>query len=80
MSGAEITGRGIAEGASGAGQENSNFWGMMLVVTFERPSVSAWLTAWRSMLRFAARRTRRSAHGDFGSHCSVKTYQMGSGR
>src|SRR5439155_10525251 len=48
---------------------------MMLAVSFDSPSVSAWFTAWRSIARFAARRTRRSAHGDFGSHCSVNTYQ-----
>ena len=44
---------------------------MMLEETLEKPSVSAWLMACRSMARLAARRTRRSCHGDFGFHCSV---------
>ena len=37
------------------------------------PRYSASLKALRSMARFAASRTRWSAHGDFGSHCWVKT-------
>ena len=47
----------------------------MLLVIRENPSVSDWLMAWRSIAWLAARRTRRSAHGDFGSHCSVKITQ-----
>ena len=43
----------------------------MLDATLEKPSVSARLMACRSMARLAARRTRRSCHGDFGFHCSV---------
>ena len=46
---------------------------MMLYVSFEWPSVIAWLMALRSIARLAARRTRGSAHGDFGSNCSVNT-------
>ena len=48
----------------------------MLEAILEKPSVSAWLMACRSMARLAARRTRRSCHGDFGFHCSaVKSIQ-----
>jgi hypothetical protein len=37
------------------------------------PRYSASLNALRSIARLAASRTRWSAHGDFGSHCWVKT-------
>ena len=47
----------------------------MLPVGRERPSVSASLSAWRSMARLAASRTRLSAQGDFGSHWSGKSSQ-----
>ena len=40
-----------------------------------KPSDSASLIACRSMARLAARRTRRSCQGDFGSHCSGKSSQ-----
>ena len=42
----------------------------MLPVGFEYPSVSALLIASLSNASAAASRTRRSCHGDFGSHCS----------
>src|SRR5438128_10432946 len=48
---------------------------MMLEAARAKPRYSDSLITWRSIARFAARRTRRSAHGDFGSHCSVNTYQ-----
>ena len=51
-----------------------------MAVTFEKPRVSDWLMAWRSIARLAAKRTRRSAHGDFGSHCSVNSIQKRTGR
>jgi hypothetical protein len=41
---------------------------MMLNVIRESPDVLAWSIARRSIARFAASRTRRSCHGDFGSH------------
>ncbi len=44
---------------------------MMLEVALPNPRYSAWLRVFRSMARFAASRTRWSAHGDFGSHCWV---------
>ena len=44
---------------------------MMLAVTRAKPRYSASLNACRLMARLAARRTRRSAHGDFGSNCSM---------
>jgi hypothetical protein len=44
---------------------------MIEFVSNECPSVSAWLIACRSIARLAARRTRRSCHGDFGSHWST---------
>src|SRR5213596_1382303 len=43
---------------------------MMLPVILENPRVTAWLIAWRSTAWFAARRTRRSCHGELGSHWS----------
>src|SRR6266536_2729377 len=43
---------------------------MIAPVTFEWPRVSASLMAFLSKARAAASRTRRSCHGDFGSHCS----------
>src|SRR5215813_6685984 len=46
---------------------------MMLALLLPKPRYSASLIVLRSMARFAASRTRRSAHGDFGSHCSVNT-------
>ena len=46
---------------------------MMLAVTLAKPRYSASFSALRSMARLAATRTRLSCHGDFGSHCSVKT-------
>ncbi len=49
--------------------------GTMLPVSREKPSVSAWFTACRSMARLAAWRTRRSCQGDFGSHCSGSSSQ-----
>src|SRR5215510_1969035 len=45
---------------------------MMLAVIRDNPSVSASLSPCRSIARFAASRTRASAHGDFASHCSAK--------
>ena len=45
----------------------------------EWPSVSALLMAWRSTARLAASRTRRSYHGDFGSHWSTNTIHCGAG-
>ena len=48
----------------------SNADGMMLPVGLEWPSVSAWLMAFLSKASAAARRTRRSCQGDFGSHWS----------
>src|SRR5882672_3637908 len=54
---------------SGSNQrENSRGRGISEPVGLEKPRVSAWLRASRSMARLAACRTRRSAHGDFGSH------------
>ena len=41
--------------------------------------VSAWLMLSRSIARLAARRTRSSCHGDFGSHWSAKYSQNGAG-
>ena len=41
----------------------------MLPVGLEWPRVSAWLMAFLSKASAAASRTRRSCHGDFGSHC-----------
>ena len=49
----------------------------MLPLTLEKPSVSAWLMAWRSMAWLTARRRRRSCQGDFGSHWSAKYTQNG---
>ena len=46
--------------------------GMMLPVIREWPSVSASLMVLRSIARLAAKRTRWSCHGDFGSHWSGK--------
>ena len=46
---------------------------MMLGAGLPYPRYSASLNALRSIARLAASRTRRSAHGDFGSHCWVKT-------
>src|SRR5262249_21330404 len=62
-------------GMGGGAQKKSKCDGIMLEVSREKPSVSAWLIAWRSMARFAASRTRRSWHGLFGSHCSAKETQ-----
>src|SRR5262245_64539064 len=45
----------------------------MLPVRREAPRVSASLIDWRSAARLAARRTRRSDHGDLGSHWSKKS-------
>ena len=45
----------------------------MLALMLPKPRYSASLIVLRSVARFAASRTRRSAHGDFGSHCSVNT-------
>ena len=47
--------------------------GTMLPVSPEKPSDSASLIAFRSMARLAARRTRWSCQGDFGSHWSTKS-------
>ncbi len=44
-------------------------------VGFEKPRVSAWLSAFRSIAWLAAKRTRRSCHGDFGSHWSGMSSQ-----
>ena len=53
----------------------------MLPMSFENPRVSAWLMACRSTAWLAASRTRRSAHGDFGSvHWSGNTSQNVHGR
>ena len=41
---------------------------MIAPVIFEWPRVSAWLMAFLSKASAAARRTRRSCQGDFGSH------------
>src|SRR2546422_5948195 len=46
---------------------------MMLDAGLPCPRNSASLNALRSIARLAASRTRRSAQGDFGSHCSVNT-------
>jgi len=51
---------------------------MMLKVSAECPSVMAWLIAFRSMAWLAATRTRRSCHGDFGSHWSSKLTHCGA--
>src|SRR6266545_314319 len=51
---------------------------MMLWVSLEWPSVMAWLMALRSMAWFAARRTRRSCQGDFGSHWSSGVTHCGA--
>ena len=56
----------------------SAYWkmrGTKLPVSREKPSVSALFTAWRSMAWLAASRTRRSAHGDLGSHWSGSSSQ-----
>src|SRR5262245_29515674 len=45
----------------------------MLDAVLPKPTYSASMKAFRSMARFAASRTRRSDHGDRGSHCSVNT-------
>src|SRR5262245_53624344 len=56
---------------------------MMLGAGLPYPRYSASLKPLRSIDRLAARRTRRSAHGDFGSHCwgkithSVKVGNVG---
>jgi hypothetical protein len=55
--------------------ENSSARGISEPVGYENPSVSAWLSALRSMDRLAARRTRMSCHGDFGSHWSGRSSQ-----
>src|SRR6266511_506991 len=60
-------------GYAGGAQYSSKSRGMMLGAGLPNPRYSASLMALRSMARFAASRTRRSAHGDFGSHCSVNT-------
>src|SRR6059036_1415223 len=52
---------------------NSMTLGMMFPVNREKPSRSAWLMACLSRARFAARRTRRSRHGDPAFHCSGKS-------
>src|SRR5262249_59469797 len=52
-------------------QKNSKSRGMMLKASLPYPRYSASLIALRSMEWLAAMRTRRSAHGDLGSHCSV---------
>ena len=57
------------------GSTYSKFRGMMPPVSRDKPSVSAWLMAARSRARLAASRTRRSAHGDLGSHWSGKSTQ-----
>ena len=62
------------------GRANSNVRGMMLPVGREKPRVSAWLTALRSMARLAARRTLMLAQGDFGFHCSGMSSQKGASR
>ena len=46
---------------------------MMLDAGRPCPRNSASLNALRSIARLAASRTRRSAHGERGSHCSVNT-------
>src|SRR2546425_872986 len=51
---------------------------MMLYVSLEWPSVIAWLMALRSIARLAARRTRRSCQGDFGSHWSSMLTHCGA--
>src|SRR5262245_35800651 len=56
----------------GGAQKKAKVLGMIEFVSNECPSVSAWLIACRSIARLAARRTRRSCHGDFGSHWSTK--------
>ena len=48
---------------------------LMLPVILENPRLSAWLIAGRSTARVAARRTRRSCHGEPGSHWSAKSTQ-----
>ena len=52
------------------GRANSMRRGTTLPVSPRNPRNSASLMAFRSRARLAASRTRRSAHGDFGSHCS----------
>ena len=48
----------------------------MLPVMPANPSCSASFRVLRSIAWLAARRTRRSCQGDFGSHCSVKSRKM----
>jgi len=52
---------------------------MMLPVMRESPPVLAWSIAGRSIAWFAASRTRRSCHGDFGSHWSGNESQCVDG-
>ena len=47
----------------------------MLPVILEKPRLSAWLMAGRSTAWVAARRTRRSCHGEPLSHWSAKKSQ-----
>ena len=51
---------------------------MMLYVSFEWPSVIAWLMDLRSMARLAARRTRLSYQGDLESHWSSMLTHCGA--
>src|SRR5262249_24286663 len=48
----------------------------MLAVTAAKPRWSASFRVFRSIAWLAARRTRRSCQGDFGSHCTVKSRKM----
>src|SRR5262249_360353 len=55
---------------------NSMCRGTMLPVMPAKPSCSASFSVLRSIAWLAAKRTRRSCQGDFGSHCSVKSRKM----
>ena len=68
-------------GSNGSGltvSANSKFDGMIVPVSREKPSVSAWFTPLRSMARLAARRTFTFAQGDLPSHCSGTSSQNGA--
>ena len=66
---------GIVAAAARPCSAKSNSGGTKEPVGLPSPSISAWLIALRSMARLAAWRTRRSCHGDFGSHWSRKSSQ-----
>jgi hypothetical protein len=60
---------------TGGCQKNSKFDGIMLYVIFERTERLGLVDRLPVDRVVRASRTRRSCHGDFGSHCSTKYTQ-----